>query len=458
MSNHKCNACNKNVLSTDSMSCSDCAEHFHYQCLGIRKANFAEQSKTYKATWKCPTCKTTQKKGGDNTNTPVRQHTTVGPDATGYQDKASDLTVDSLSMILDKKLANIKKELLKQIESDIANKIQSLIEIIGKENKIVSDFKSAISAMALEYENFKKEAAKRYMEYDRQIKQKDEAIDKLNSESDKLRTCLNNTLTKQITSMNSQTYSEVLRMVPTPNHALIIKSNQDELIKTPLLETFQKEIDVCELGVGVSNLRETRSGHLVMTCVTENDCKTVETAIKALNNKNLEVEPASYKRPRIAFKNIIKDITEEQLVRSLVKQNKTLRNVNANDVKIKYRKTVRNKHLCSIVAEVSTDLWQQLINLNKVNIEYQRIEVADESPLVQCFNCLQYGHGKQRCTGKLTCLHCTGEHTVSVCPNITENPKCTNCKDGQNQHIATSKVCPHRQKMDAIARRSVQYC
>ncbi|KAM3967319.1 LOW QUALITY PROTEIN: uncharacterized protein ACR2FA_011659 [Aphomia sociella] len=59
-------------------------------------------------------------------------------------------------------------------------------------------------------------------------------------------------------------------------------------------------------------------------------------------------------------------------------------------------------------------------------------------PLLQCYTCYKFGHGRGSCKNKQVCSICAGEHYYKDCKN-KENNKCINCS---GSHIAVSNSCP----------------
>lgn len=60
-------------------------------------------------------------------------------------------------------------------------------------------------------------------------------------------------------------------------------------------------------------------------------------------------------------------------------------------------------------------------------------------PVVQCFNCLRYGHTASQCKGKSRCKKCTEEHNEeNSC--VASSPYCAYCKC--DSHSSISKDCP----------------
>lgn len=81
-------------------------------------------------------------------------------------------------------------------------------------------------------------------------------------------------------------------------------------------------------------------------------------------------------------------------------------------------------------------------------------------PVIQCYNCLRYGHTKVNCNSpkeSSKCRNCGEKHDESECPN-TSNPKCFFC---HGDHAATDRKCPEysRQKQinNLIALENISY-
>ncbi|XP_050676833.1 uncharacterized protein LOC126973533 [Leptidea sinapis] len=87
---------------------------------------------------------------------------------------------------------------------------------------------------------------------------------------------------------------------------------------------------------------------------------------------------------------------------------------------------------------VSPQIWKRVTENGQLHIDIQRIQVEDQSPLLQCTRCLGYGHGKRFCK--------------------EEVDSCSHSKADINDHNAFSQSCPVRKQWDDLARSSVAYC
>lgn len=66
-------------------------------------------------------------------------------------------------------------------------------------------------------------------------------------------------------------------------------------------------------------------------------------------------------------------------------------------------------------------------------------------PVVQCFNCLLYGHMSKQCRSKQRCSRCQAPHASKDCD--VDEPKCLFCK---GDHSSTYRKCPEFSKQKNI--------
>lgn len=173
------------------------------------------------------------------------------------------------------------------------------------------------------------------------------------------------------------------------------------------------------------------------------------------------------KDPLIILKEVLAINTDEDIIKAIKIQNSWLvGHIQENDwrISVKYRKKCRNPFMNDIVLQVSPKIWQTITEEGKVHIDIQRVVVRDQSPLIQCSRCLQYGHGRKLCKEhEDLCSHCSGPHLRKDCHLWIAGtaPACHNCqlaKKDNNEQNTFDKNCPVRIKWDNLARSSTAYC
>ncbi|CAG2104153.1 unnamed protein product, partial [Medioppia subpectinata] len=207
------------------------------------------------------------------------------------------------------------------------------------------------------------------------------------------------------------------------NTAFSVPSNVESLLKSLIAgqESIRKDVDSLKkktfAGVVANNLSSTSDKHnvspnkstptFISTPIPLRPTFSLEfetererdIIIKEINEKSdvLTSEPSKKKRPLIELKGVLKDVTEEELIKSIIDQNSNVELAIGNDfreehLKVRFRRKNRNDRLINYVIEVSP---------KTSNVKY----------------------GKQE----------------------------------QTSHAATSKYCPHVQKMQMRATEMTDY-
>lgn len=251
---------------------------------------------------------------------------------------------------------------------------------------------------------------------------------------------------------------------PRPHYPLMLESTDPRDTVDDVVNILKNNVDVIELGIGVNSIRRKKNQKVVIGCDSAEDRNKLESAIKSKNQK-LTVSQVKAKNPLLRLSGVINSTTDKQIEDAIIKQNANIiANTSAEDrmLKVIRRTKSRNKETCNVIAEVSPCMWQ-LLKDRKLRIGYQVISSSDQSPVVQCFQCLGYGHLARDCRHDTVCGYCADQHDTRSCPNRTRGPICANCKkngsDGKDDnHCAYSSVCPEWRKWDRIARGSISYC
>ena len=100
-------------------------------------------------------------------------------------------------------------------------------------------------------------------------------------------------------------------------------------------------------------------------------------------------------------------------------------------------------------SKTSSTALRALVGLLHFRIRWEDPKKRDSLP--QCFRCLEFGHHANFCKQQVRCRTCAETHDSRECPVPTSHPpKCHNC---QGDHLASSKDCPHRQRLLTSVRR-----
>ncbi|KAJ2953976.1 hypothetical protein O0L34_g1618 [Tuta absoluta] len=245
-----------------------------------------------------------------------------------------------------------------------------------------------------------------------------------------------------------------------PRYNIVIESSDPRHTSADVVQNIKKSVDVIQLGVGVNAIRKMRHQKVLISCDTEKDRNTLSKAIKTNGDKLTVTQPPA-KNPLLRLIGVAQDLSDKNIEEAVVKQNEgILKHLETSQKKVKVLRRVkgRNTSVNNVVIEVTPALWKSLKD-QKLRIGYQIIATADQSPILQCYKCLGFGHRARECGGEApACGYCAGEHDTRQCQNRNKAPLCANCTEGNNFHPAYSPECPIWQKWDRVARSTVQYC
>lgn len=242
------------------------------------------------------------------------------------------------------------------------------------------------------------------------------------------------------------------------SYGLIVESINPQHSYGDVIDSLRRSVDVVSLGVGVKSLRRIRRGRVVADCATPEERKVLGDAIKA-SNTGLSAMDAPKRRPLLRLIGVAHHLTDERVGEALLSQNGGLLGdvpEQQRSARVVRRVKGRTGERSNVVVEVSSQIWKALQG-TKVRIGYQMVSAVDQSPVMQCYRCMGFGHRATECQGNPTCGYCSGGHDTRTCTQRDHAPKCANCGEAAG-HPAYSGDCPVWQRWDRIARAGVNYC
>lgn len=196
-----------------------------------------------------------------------------------------------------------------------------------------------------------------------------------------------------------------------------------------------------------------------------------ETLGKLRDNKDIQVEAARKLRPMMILKGIHEETPVEELTDIIKNQNETIKNsiTQNDDIIFCFKRTNKNPKLYNAVFKMAPSVWRCAMNLERINVDHQKIHKEEYSPFVQCYDCLQFGHTRAKCTSSdKVCSHCSSsQHLYKECPLKTksEAKQCYNCTmynkkyklNRNTEHGATSNECSTIKAMKNKIRERTEY-
>lgn len=148
---------------SNSMTCSRCKAKYHNLCLNFTETDSKAMSNEFKSKWVCSVCYGKERKGGDNTNTPVRATPSPQQDYVTQRTKArsapncSCLSANHIRDIIREELQLLFKQLIHPQILEVKNAVTSLEESMSHLTEDLNAIKSKHIALETEISTIKVE-------------------------------------------------------------------------------------------------------------------------------------------------------------------------------------------------------------------------------------------------------------------------------------------------------------
>lgn len=207
----KCNACLKELANVPSLHCSRCKGHYHHSCVNYSLPDYNALSVEIKTKWVCVQCRSRERKGGDNSNTPVRRNNSnelASPQLEFVTQRTKARTGSNCSCV---SASNIRDIIRDELQTLFTHKIHP--EILELRN-VMSSLETSMAHFNVELEKVKTD----------QVEQA-KLIDVLKSETELLK-ATNRTLSYRLAQIDQHARSSNVEIQCVP------ENKQENLINT----------------------------------------------------------------------------------------------------------------------------------------------------------------------------------------------------------------------------------
>ncbi|XP_023212068.1 uncharacterized protein LOC111614927 [Centruroides sculpturatus] len=297
---------------------------------------------------------------------------------------------------------------------------------------------------------------------------------------------------------NPQSYAEVVRANLTPQKlqsqntkdinknkeienssaVLIYPINEEEEMTTnmdTILRKIKEEIQPKQLKIKVKGIKPVKGNGQCITVGSKEEGERLKTAIEGieeLENK-IKCKISGKRQPRVILLNIPNCISDNEIIKTMIKQNDIWNNTDESKVEENIRLTSSLKSKKDedkyrhVVLTVTPAIRNSLLKSKTIAISWSIIRVDDFIPIQRCFQCCGFGHWARDCKEQQKCSHCMKRHRYNECNLKHTIPSCTNCKKLNKElppdkkhstnHNAFSKDCPTLQKLKAQIIKRIDY-
>lgn len=163
-SSKDCAGCLNTLNDTPTLQCSRCNAKYHYYCMNLTQPDYVAMSDETLSNWICVLCRSKERKGGDNTNTPVRAPIySPQPDFVTQRSKTrnaascSCLSADNIRDLMREELLNFFQHKINPQLSDLRSALTSIETSVSYFNEELEKVKAQTAAQAANIESIRLE-------------------------------------------------------------------------------------------------------------------------------------------------------------------------------------------------------------------------------------------------------------------------------------------------------------
>jgi hypothetical protein len=212
--------------------------------------------------------------------------------------------------------------------------------------------------------------------------------------------------------------------------------------------------------IQASEIRNTMQGGVKFNCKAKNS-NELESVIKEKLGANFDIKISDRRRPKLKIVGIYdqKNLNMEEYEKIIKKQNDEFVSKDDHFKIVKVSPGRTNKDVKTLIAEVDVDVYERLVEVGKININWSRCRVMDAVDVMRCYKCSRYSHRGSVCTQEKCCPKCMGPHTLTEHEKEDEEEKCINCHEANekfnlglnNNHAVWSRSCEvYKRKLNTV--------
>lgn len=193
---------------------------------------------------------------------------------------------------------------------------------------------------------------------------------------------------------------------------------------------------------------------------------TLQSRLRDTLGQKYEINVPQLRRPKLKIVSISReDVSVEDSDDDVISEVVRCNNLNrTGDFHLKILKKFENRNKrMNLIVETDPKTHSLLLKQGRVKIGWSSCYVFNHVSILQCYNCLGFGHLAKDCNSNRVCSKCSGGHSYKDCQS--KLLKCANCirlKDNKNMDIGTNhssldRACPYLLKIISIQNKKTDY-
>lgn len=231
-----------------------------------------------------------------------------------------------------------------------------------------------------------------------------------------------------------------------PEPVIVIKPKQGTEAGSTR-EELKKKVNPKNLNV--SRVIQGKDGAVMVVLKDEGSSKQLKESVKKAMGDKFDVSVRESIKPTIKIVGMNEEYEEEELQETLVSQNDVFQGLKHFKLR-KFLSNPRREYAqYSAIVELDAATFFKVMELEKLNVGWDRCRVFDGVDVLRCFKCCGFNHKGADCKVESEiCPICSENHRVKECKATQE--KCINCEkcrveqklDIAVDHAAWSVDCP----------------
>lgn len=256
------------------------------------------------------------------------------------------------------------------------------------------------------------------------------------------------------TKHQSATFAEVLNnslSFGSSSRTLNIVGNEATTIK--ISQRILNDADF--INVHYKNVRIKSPNAIAIHCTSPDEARKLDDLIDLKYKESVISERNVERLPRIKISGFPTNAPAEELKGKLISANPELATLNFRVVDI-YSVNTRDGFYTNMIVESELTTHAKIMSMKSLLFGLKKLKIYEQTNLIQCSKCYNFGHLKSRCMKPTACRRCGDEHTHAECTST--KIRCTNCLFSNNTgttfnsgHLANDPRCPiYKKRLEVV--------